>query len=56
MTKKESMYKLKMTFRDAVSANTIKSIKSTYSKIKSLDIGEEDHIPVSLEKEVNELT
>jgi hypothetical protein len=55
MTKKESMSKLKAAFHDVVSANKLKSIKSTYSKVKNLEIDDEAQIPASVEKEVNEL-
>jgi hypothetical protein len=55
MTKKESMTKLKSAFHDVVSANRLKGIKSTYSKVKNLEIGDDDNIPANLEKEVNEL-
>jgi hypothetical protein len=55
MTKKESMSKLKAAFHNVVSANRLKSIKATYSKVKNLNIDEEAQIPVSVEKEVNEL-
>jgi hypothetical protein len=55
MTKKESMDKLKIAFHEVVSANKLKNIKETYSKIKHLNIEDEAEIPASLEKEINEV-